>query len=278
MKKLSLICLPALFLSSFVYAQRMPVPPAEQDNHADVIAANHIHFESIYTYTTEDKKDSSLLVRIEYNDSGKPVRKEQSQVTETYRYNDKGQLRKYVRTNFNSGEVTNEEYEYDSAGHELNAYEYNKDTTRLTTHKKEYNSKGQLTAVYIRRNASDFHADRAYYYNEEGKLTKTDVFGAEGGVSFSYTFEYDTHPDSRTEYLENQQGQRRTGQKIYNKSGRVVTVKSWTRGPFLGSRYRGQGEVEIRADYLYNPDGTLAQQNSTGIEKKRGLVYYYEKW
>jgi hypothetical protein len=271
MKQLLLLFFAQLFFS-YSFSQNLNITFGFSTNTKETIKANNIVREEVYSYNFNKRgiKDSTLTHTYYYDAIGDLIEERFAKTK-----NHGGSIRKYVNSYYPSGKLRKQivdkqslkmmsiyEYDYDSLGNELTKYDYNEDTTSLTIEQKTYNENNQVIQLRTKINDNDFYISRKYYYNTNNDLSKVVAFDDKGEIMYSYIYEYDNTQNKKTDYLENGNGRKKTGEYFYNNDKQCVKANTtFTSEPFLSSTSTEYHIFNRVTQNIYNQDKTVFESS-----------------
>ncbi len=200
-----------------------------------------------------------------------------------YVYDEQGRLSQEIQIAEDGTPGNSTYYYYDAAGNSLpSAYvyeaplEYNENglvtavgwEDGTVTDRILYDAEGRLSEIQFMfdQNGSPAYYQR-YFYDSEGQLERTEFYN-QGGSNLSDVSEYRYNSDGKLEEVVTTtyygSGQTGTGRERYEYD---------SEGRLLRSETSTGGEVYIWADYVYDTDGTLVQENHGTIDMEIGSPY-----
>ena len=208
---------------------------------------------------------------------------EQSGGQRQYVYDEQGRFSQEIQIAEDGTPGNSTYYYYDAAGNSLpSAYVYEApleyDENGLVTavgwedgtvtDRILYDAEGRLSEIQF---MFDQEGNPAYYqryfYDGEGRLERTEFYN-QGGSNLSDVSEYRYNSDGKVEEIVTTtyygSGQTGTGRERYEYD---------SEGRLLRSETSTGGEVYIWADYVYDADGTLVQENHGTIDMEIGSPY-----
>ncbi|ALD20682.1 hypothetical protein [Hymenobacter sp. DG25A] len=255
-------------------------------NEKEIIKSNKIIKEEVYSYTLYRKgiKDSTLVNVYYYNPSGDVIeeksidKKTHQEYTTKYQitYNNLEKPKKEIIKKETLKLIFIQEHGYDDQGNETYMYDYNEDTTRLIIDHKTYNAKNQLIQLQKKINNNEFYTSSKYYYNNDGKLSKSESFDISRENIYTYTYDYDKLLNKKITYLENSDGRKKISEIFYNNDNQIIkninNSNSFT-------NYSASNKFGFTSVNTYNSNKTISESNFYINNKKSQMNrhFYFKK-
>lgn len=283
MKMIQLLFI-GMITASVVCAQEPNTSFRFTENSKELIKANNIKTEEVYSYTFNESriKDSVLIVIRTYDSLGdlveerapKTKKNKGGAINFRYTYDPKGNLIKKTAEDPEMKTMMTYEYDYDEMGREVNKYRFDKDTTSLTIDQKIYNTDNQVVKLATKGGNTDFYVSNQYYYNEDKKLAKDEKLNSKGTIIYTTLHEYDKSMNKETIYMQNDSRKDLMIVCYYNDSDLPVKTLS----NFRKTADEEKDLNQIR-ESVFNKDRTVYQTSITINEKKEILMrHYYTKF
>ena len=221
------------------------------DNPANIIAANHIIKETVYSFKKTDQfKDSTLSGVGIYDQYGNITvfkktlnSKKEIYIIDSSFYNEQHRLIKM--TSYTSGFpdpwiiLT---VNFNNNLKNTSSVFWAKSLTKLTidTSYKQYDSTGRLSEEWGTMDNNQYNFRRKYYYGNDNRMVRREEFGSKGNLDRLIIYEYKDKKYKRLAHI-TQNGKKEVCEYIYSKQGQYLRI-NWGNFAF---------------QYTYNLDGTL---------------------
>jgi hypothetical protein len=242
-------------------------------NPSEIIRANKIHKEIVYTYSSMDNKEPDTLLTdsILYNSRGQVLdtterlQDRRQKTTKKYFYDSLGKVYKIFEDHEYPKDYTLiHEFAYDNAGREIVNYTYDVDTSFLLAERKFYDTAGKLICINRGNTKTPMHTESMFFYSGiTGLLEKVVDYFQNGMKALTYKYTYGMNTNER-KIVEIGKGTFHLFEESFlDEEGRVARTIS-KQIKVMADRHGNHWIVpnvyeSVLGTFSYNPNGTLSE-------------------
>jgi hypothetical protein len=259
------------------------------ENPSEIIRANKIRKEIIYTYYSMDNKatDSVLTDSILYNSRGQVLESSENlqyprfKATKKYFYDSLGRVyRVFEDHEYPKNYTLIYEFAFDNAGREIIDYTYDVDTSFLLAERKYYDEAGKLICINRGNTTTPMHTEVTFSYSDiTGLLEKVVHYFPNGMKARTYEYSFGVNANER-KIVEIGKGYFHLFEESFlDEQGRVARTISEQMKTIVdhhGNRSQEPNVYEsVLATFSYNPDGTLSEWVVYRGKKLKAVTRHY---